>query len=629
MALITLRDACISIGKQLLLDHVNLNIEPGEHIGLIGRNGAGKSTLMKLINREIAPDAGEVIHQTGTRIARLEQEVPVNTKGSIFAVIADGLGAGGKRLATYLQMSEQLHTFDDKQLDEFHHLQEALDQHHDWNLQSRIEKVLSELNLTGTDDFASLSGGMKRRVLLGRCLVQDPELLMLDEPTNHLDIDSILWLENFLLNYRSAFLLITHDRAFIQKLATRIVEIDRGILTSFTGSYTNYQVHKAEMLDSESKNNALFDKRLAQEEVWIRQGIKARRCRNEGRVRALEKLRVERSERRNVSGNVSLAASMAERSGHLVIEAKDLCYGYEDGRTLVKDFSITIQRGDKIGIIGPNGCGKTTLLNLLLGKLKPDSGTVRLGQNLKIVYFDQLRELLDPEASVADNVMEGSNSIEINGQKKHIIAYLQDFLFAPERARSPVKALSGGERNRLLLAKLFAKPANVMIMDEPTNDLDAETLDLLEEMLIDYPGTLIVVSHDREFLNNVATSSIAFEGEGQVYEYIGGYDDWVRQRRTKPSDKASAKAIETKAETKTSNKPKLTYSEQHKLKEIEARIVSIEAEQAVLQSKIADAAFYQSPITEQQKTFESVKTLDNELEALMQTWEELEAKQNL
>jgi ATP-binding cassette subfamily F protein uup len=604
---------------------VNLSIEPGEHIGLIGRNGAGKSTLMKLINREIMPDSGEVIHQTGIKVARLEQEVPRDTKGNIFTVIAKGLGDGGKRLADFLNMSEQLHTFDDKQLDEYHHLQEAIDQNHDWDLQAKVDKVLSELSLDGSVDFSSLSGGMKRRVLLGQCLVQEPEILMLDEPTNHLDIDSILWLENFLSNYRSAFLLITHDRAFLQKLATRIVELDRGTLTSFNGDHKTYQVQKAQMLEDEAKHNALFDKKLAQEEVWIRQGIKARRTRNEGRVRALKKLREERSERRELSGNVSLAASMAEKSGHLVLEAKHLSHGY-NGRSLVKDFSITIERGDKIGVIGPNGCGKSTLLNLLLGKTKPESGTIRLGQNLQIIYFDQLRELLNPEQSVAENVMEGSNTIEINGQKKHIMSYLQDFLFAPERARSPVKALSGGERNRLLLAKLFAKPANFMIMDEPTNDLDAETLDLLEELLIDYTGTLIVVSHDREFLNNVATSTIAFEGNGNVYEYIGGYDDWVRQRRTHSTDKAILKPVEIKTDTKAQNKSKLSFTEQHRLKEIEARIAEIEIEQTALQAKIADADFYQLTVDEQQKTFEAVKTLDNELEQLMLDWEILEAK---
>jgi ATP-binding cassette subfamily F protein uup len=624
VALITLREACLTTGKQHLLDHANLNIEAGEHIALIGRNGAGKSTLMKLINKEIAPDSGEVIYQTGVKVARLEQEVPRHTKGTIFSVIAEGLGEAGKRLSDYLDLSMNMLDLSDKEMDHFHELQSQIEQNHDWDLQAKIEKVLSELSLSGDADFASLSGGMKRRVLLGRCLVQEPELLLLDEPTNHLDIESILWLEAFLLNYRSAFLLITHDRAFLQKLATRIVELDRGILTSFSGDYASYQVHKAEMLEAEAKHNALFDKKLAQEEVWIRQGIKARRTRNEGRVRALKKLREQRQERREVQGNVSLETSMAERSGKLVLEAKDLSHSFEN-KPIVKDFSITVQRGDKIAVIGPNGCGKTTLLNLLLGKLKPDSGSVRLGHNLQIAYFDQLREVLEPEQSVADNVMEGSNTIEINGQKKHIIGYLQDFLFTPDRARAPVKTLSGGERNRLLLAKLFAKPANVLVMDEPTNDLDAETLDLLEELLIDYQGTLIVVSHDREFINNVATSSIAFEGNGNVREYVGGYDDWLRQRKI-IADKSKAEILEAKSEPKSSKKSKLSFTEQHELKEIEKRIEDIEIDRAKIEAKLNDAHFYELSVEDQQKTFESMKSLDTEMEKLMQRWEELEAK---
>lgn len=625
MPLITLRDACISTGNYLLLDHVNFSVEPRERIALIGRNGAGKSTLMKLINKEIPEDDGEVVYQMGVNVARLEQEVPLDTHGTIFSVIAEGLGSDGKVLADYLTLSAKLDTLSEKEQDDLHNL------HVDWSLQGKVEKVLSELSLSGDDDFASLSGGMKRRVLLGRALVQDPDLLLLDEPTNHLDIESILWLEKFLLNYPAALLFITHDRALLQKLATRIVELDRGILTSFPGDYQAYQTQKAAMLETEATHNALFDKKLAQEEVWIRQGIKARRTRNEGRVRALKKLREERSERREVIGNVSLEVSMADRSGQLVLEAKHLHYAF-DKQVIVDDFSMTIHRGDKIGMIGPNGCGKTTLLNLLLGKLKPDSGSVRLGQNLEIAYFDQLREQLDPSQSVADNVMEGSTTIEINGQKKHIISYLQDFLFAPDRARGPVKVLSGGERNRLLLAKLFAKPSNVLVMDEPTNDLDAETLDLLEELLIDYKGTVIMVSHDREFLNNVVTSTIAFEGQGKVYEYIGGYDDWQRQRRTPVITKDSS-SCGRPAESRTGapqdpvkNKTKLTYSEQQQLKTIEARIEAIEAEQSDLKAKVADSHFYTLTVEAQQQTFAAIKALDDELESLLQNWEMLEAK---
>lgn len=614
----------MSTGNYLLLDHINLGIEPRERIALIGRNGAGKSTLMKLINKEIPTDEGEVIYQSNVHVARLEQEVPRDTGGTIFSVIAEGLGLEGKHLAEYLSLSAKLDTLNDAEQDYLHNL------HVDWSLQSKVEKTLSELSLTGDMDFASLSGGMKRRVLLGRALVQDPDLLLLDEPTNHLDIESILWLEKFLLNYPAALLFITHDRALLQKLATRIIELDRGTLTSFPGNYQTYQTQKAAMLEVEATHNALFDKKLAQEEVWIRQGIKARRTRNEGRVRALKKLREERSERRELVGNVSLEVSMADRSGQLVLEAKNLSYAY-DNLTIVKDFSTTIHRGDKIGIIGPNGCGKTTFLNLLLGKLKPDAGSVRLGQNLEIAYFDQLREQLDPTRSVADNVMEGSTTIEINGQKKHIISYLQDFLFAPDRARGPVKVLSGGERNRLFLAKLFAKPGNVLIMDEPTNDLDAETLELLEELLIDYKGTIIMVSHDREFLNNVVTSTIAFEGNGQVYEYVGGYDDWQRQRRNKPS--SSERTAESKIETsktsvekKSAEKSKLTYSEQHQLKTLEGRIEAIESEENALKAQIADNDFYSQPVEAQQKVFAALETLEAELAECIEKWETLEAK---
>ena len=614
MALITLRELSLHQGTTLLLDQISLTIEPKERIALIGRNGMGKSTLMKLINREVPYDSGELVYQNNIHVSRLEQEVPRDTQGSIFSVIAEGLGQGGKDLADYLNMSAR---FDSLTTEEQAYLH---DLHVDWNLQAKVEKTLSELSLNGEDDFAALSGGMKRRVLLGRALVQDPDLLLLDEPTNHLDIESILWMEKFLLNYPAAILFITHDRVLLQKLATRIIELDRGQLTSFPGDYPTYLTRKNEMLEVEAKHNALFDKKLAAEEVWIRQGIKARRCRNEGRVRVLEKLRAERAERRNVMGNVNLNASMADRSGQLVLEAKHLNYS-ADGAPLIKDFSTLVQRGDKIGIIGPNGCGKSTLLRILLGQLKPDSGSVRLGENLKIAYFDQLREELNPSRSVADNVMEGSTTIEINGEKKHIISYLQDFLFAPERARGPVKVLSGGERNRLLLAKLFAKPSNILIMDEPTNDLDIETLDLLEELLIDYKGTLIIVSHDREFLNHVVTNTIAFEGEGRVFEYIGGYDDWLTQRRTPVIEPRSTTAKQPILEKKP--KAKSTQKEQHELKAIEAQISEIEKEQAQLNQRVAEPDFYNLPAAQQQQIFAQLTQLEEALRNAMAAWEKL------
>ncbi len=613
MALITIRELSLHQGTTLLLDQINFNIEPRERIALIGRNGMGKSTLMKLINRELPYDGGELVYQNNIHVSRLEQEVPLNTQGSIFTVIAEGLGQGGKDLADYLSMSARFDQLTPQEQTYLHDL------HVDWSLQAKVEKTLSELSLNAEDDFAALSGGMKRRVLLGRALVQDPDLLLLDEPTNHLDIESILWMEKFLLNYPAAILFITHDRALLQKLATRIIELDRGQLTSFPGDYPTYLTRKNEMLEVEAKHNALFDKKLAAEEVWIRQGIKARRCRNEGRVRVLEKLRSERAERRNVMGNVNLNASMADRSGQLVLEAKHLNYSV-DGVPLIKDFSTLIQRGDKIGILGPNGCGKSTLLRILLGQLQADSGTVRLGENLKIAYFDQLREELNPARSVADNVMEGSTTIEINGEKKHIISYLQDFLFAPDRARGPVKVLSGGERNRLLLAKLFAKPSNILIMDEPTNDLDIETLDLLEELLIDYKGTLLIVSHDREFLNHVAMSTIAFEGNGQIYEYIGGYDDWLNQRRT-PITNSESRPAKVSLEKKP--KAKSTQKEEYELKAIEAQIATIEAEQASLNQLIAAPDFYMRPLPEQQAIFAQLQSAEKALKDTLLRWEKL------
>lgn len=624
MPLITLRNLTLSYGTPPLLDHINLLIDKGQRIALVGRNGMGKSTLMKLIAGEIKADDGEITYETGCKIARLEQEVPLNTAGTIYSVVAEGLGKIGGLLARYETLTQQL---DNEALfAEFSEVQHEIDNQHAWGLQQTIAKTLSLLNLEGGREFAALSGGMKRRVLLGRALVQEPDILLLDEPTNHLDIESILWLESFLLSYPATLIFITHDRAFLQKLATRIIELDRGQLTDFPGDYQTFLSRKQEMLETEAKHNALFDKKLAQEEVWIRQGIKARRTRNEGRVRALKRLREERSQRREVTGNVNLEVSMAERSGSLVLEAKHLSQSY-NGMTLINDFSTTIFRGDKIGIIGPNGCGKSTLLNILLGKNPPESGSIRFGMNLSIAYFDQLRLQLDPERTVSENVVEGTDTITLNGKSRHIVSYLQDFLFSPQRARSPVKALSGGERNRLLLAKLFTKPANVLVMDEPTNDLDMETLELLEELLIDYAGTLLLVSHDREFINNVVTSTIVFEGNGKLKEFVGGYDDWLRQR-------GSSNTTSVISKPKTDNTPgkaapgkvKLTFTEQHEFKQLEAKITELEAEQSKIQNLMAEAEFYQRPTSEQLATQQQLTNASAALEKALARWSELAEK---
>src|SRR5918993_1055853 len=534
MPLITFQDVDFGVGGPLLLEKVSLSIEPGERVCIVGRNGAGKSTLLRLIAGDAHPDDGEV-RRFGSRIAGLAQEVPASAEGSIFDVVSLGLGEAGARLARYhhLLLGDHPHGHEHDgasiDMDALGELQETMEQHGDWSLQTRVEQVLTRLDLPEDASFASLSGGMKRRVLLAQALVASPDLLLLDEPTNHLDIASIAWLEEFLRGFGGSVVFVTHDRAFLRSLATRIVEIDRGRVSSWPGDYDNYLRRREERLHSEAQANSLFDKKLAQEEVWIRQGIKARRTRNEGRVTALKAMRRERSQRRAQVGNVKLAAAEAGASGKRVIEAKDLSFAWKD-RPIVRDFSTRIQRGDKVGLIGANGSGKTTLLRLLLGELQPDAGEVKLGTNLDIVFFDQLRAGLREDWNVLDNLSEGREFIEINGARKHAMGYLQDFLFAPDRAMAPITRLSGGERNRLLLAKLFARPSNLLVMDEPTNDLDVETLELLEELLIDYPGTLILVSHDRAFLDNVVTSSLVMEGNGRVGDYVGGYSARVRPR---------------------------------------------------------------------------------------------------
>ncbi|WP_257389463.1 ATP-binding cassette domain-containing protein, partial [Tahibacter caeni] len=539
MPLLQLRQVDYSVGGPLLLDHVDFSLDANERVCIVGRNGAGKSTLMKLIAGEIRPDDGTVQVDGGTRVARLAQEVPQATAGSVFDVVAQGLGELGAWLAQFHHLSHALDVPGNTEA--LAAVQARIESVHGWDLDRRVGDVLARLDLPEDADFAALSGGMKRRVLLAQALVQAPDVLLLDEPTNHLDIESIAWMEDFLRQFRGSIVFVTHDRSFLRALATRIVEIDRGKLTSWPGDYDNYLRRREERLHAEAQENARFDKLLAQEEVWIRQGIKARRTRDEGRVRRLRQMRVERAQRRELAGTARMELADAARSGKRVVEAKHVYFAYER-RPMVVNFSCNVQRGDRIGIIGPNGSGKTTLLQLLLGELAPDRGEIQLGTNLEIAYFDQHRVQLRDDLSALDNVAEGREYIELNGSRKHIVGYLQDFLFTPERARAPITALSGGERNRLLLAKLFAKPSNLLVMDEPTNDLDVETLELLEDLLTDYAGTLLLVSHDRAFIDNVVTSTLVLEGEGRIGEYVGGYSDWLRQRPTPRSKPPAAAA---------------------------------------------------------------------------------------
>jgi ABC transport system ATP-binding/permease protein len=630
MPLLTLRNIQLSYGAAPLLDGVNLAIEPGERLCLVGRNGAGKSTLMKLIAGEIQADDGDLEKQPGLTIARLVQEVPPDTEGSVFDVVARGLGDLGTVLAEHAALSLQLADASDAEMKRFEDLQHELDSRDGWTLSQRVDTVLTRLALDGQTDFAGLSGGMKRRVLLAQSLVQEPDILLLDEPTNHLDIESIRWLEEFLKGWNGTLLFITHDRAFLRALATRIIELDRGRLTSWPGSYDKYLEGKQAQLDAEEKANAEFDKKLSQEERWIRQGIKARRTRNEGRVRALKAMRQERAARRERTGQASMTVQQGDRSGKLVIEADRLGASFA-GHTLFKDFSLTVQRGDRIGLIGPNGCGKSTLLKLLLGRMEPQQGTVKLGTNLQIAWFDQLRETLDENKSIIENVVEGSDFIEVNGQSKHIIGYLQDFLFEPARCRQPVKALSGGERNRLLLARLFTRPFNLLVLDEPTNDLDADTLDLLEEQLMQYQGTLLLVSHDREFVDNVVTSTLVFEN-GEVNEYVGGYQDWLRQR-SQPASKASEKKAAARLAPATpvpasaaaaAAKKKLSYKEQQELKELPARIEQLETEIAALQQTLSDPDFFKQDPARVTATTSALTEKEQALEQAFQRWSELE-----
>jgi len=593
MPLITLQNVDFSVGGPLLLDGVDLSIEPGERIALIGRNGAGKSTLLKLLAGDLRADDGEVRLEGGRRVARLEQEVPGDATGTVFDVVSAGLGEAGALLAEFHRLSHA----DPVDTDALARAQAKVEAAHAWSLDRRVEETLTRLQLDGDALFARLSGGMKRRVLLARALVSAPDLLLLDEPTNHLDIESIDWLEGFLKSWQGALVFVTHDRRFLRALATRIVEIDRGQLTSWPGDWENYQRRREERANAEAQETARFDKLLAQEETWIRQGIKARRTRDEGRVRRLEAMRVDRAQRREQVGRVRMEAAQADASGKKVIEAKDVSFAYGD-RVLVRDFSTTILRGDRVGLIGPNGSGKTTLLRLLLGQLAPQSGTVKPGTGLDIAYFDQQRATLREDWTAMENVSEGRDFVEVGGKRKHVLGYLQEFLFTPERARAPITRLSGGERNRLLLARLFATPSNLLVMDEPTNDLDVETLELLEELLADYPGTLLLVSHDRDFLDHVVTSTIAMEGNGRVGEYVGGYTDWERQRPAPiaapaPLARPRESAVPVARAEPAPAKRRLSYKEQRELEQLPAQIEAFESRIAALTDAMHDPAFFQ------------------------------------
>jgi ATP-binding cassette subfamily F protein uup len=625
MALLALRDVSLGFRGPAVLDTVNLTVEPGERICVLGRNGTGKTSLMRLVMGQLEPDRGEIIRQQGLTCALLPQEVPEGLAGPVFDEVARGFGPGTELLAEYHQVAHRLAIEGGSQLrEELDRIQHALEVADGWRLHQEVESVLSRTRLEADAEVSTLSAGMKRRVLLAKALVRRPDILLLDEPTNHLDIEAIGWLEEFLLRFGGTLMFVTHDRAFLRRVATRIIDLDRGRLTSWPGQYDLYLQRKEAALEAEASQQAEFDKKLAKEEVWIRTGIMARRTRNEGRVRALETLREVRRARRDQPGEVRMEIQEAQRSGRLVIEAKQLTFAYS-GRPIVDDFSTLIMRGDRVGLIGPNGSGKTTLLRLLLGELAPQSGTVRHGTNLEVAYFDQLHAQLDDAKSVRDNAGDGADSVTINGKRRHIIGYLEDFLFTPEQAAGPVARLSGGERNRLLLARLFTKPSNILVMDEPTNDLDMETLELLEDLLIDYPGTLLLVSHDREFVNNVVTSTLVLEGDGRIKEYAGGYDDWLRQR---PAPAAPpAEPAEKPKPARTPPKPaarRLTFKERQELEALPGRIEALEAELDQLHQAMADPAFYRQAAPAIVESSTRLQTLQQDLAAAYRRWEDLE-----
>lgn len=660
MSLIKIEKAQLSYGLQVLLDGVELSVEKGQRLCLIGRNGAGKSSLLKVIAGEVDLDKGDVIRQSGIRIARLEQDLPDADERRIFDVVASGLGNVGELLAEYWTLShgDDFGDLVNARMADLQHLIEVED---GWLLQQKVDEILSRLDLPAERYMHELSGGWRRRVALAKALVLAPDVLLLDEPTNHLDIAAIDWLEKQLLSFNGALVFITHDRALLQTLATHIAELDRGNLRYWSGNYESYLVYREQVLADESRHNALFDKKLAQEEVWIRQGIKARRTRNEGRVRALKALREVRTERREVIGKANFALATGESSGKLVADLQNVSYAWND-KVIVRNFTSTIVRGDRIGLVGANGAGKTTLLKLILGELQPQSGHIKLGTNLNVAYFDQLRDQLDLNKSAVDNIAEGREFIEVDGKSKHIFSYLSDFLFTGERARTPLRALSGGERNRVLLAKLFSKTANLLVLDEPTNDLDVETLELLEDILVDYPGTVLLVSHDRAFLNNIVTSIIAFEGRGNVLEYVGGYDDWLRQggkwtESDLPPDELTASHLTTSdhaddqlatatrlaqsvnppavgaqpVNAKTANPKsikKLSYKLQKEFDELPKKIETLEQQLLIVQTKVSAPEFYQQPAIDVEQGLQALADAEQKLELCFERWAELEDLQH-
>ncbi|MCX8032615.1 MAG: ATP-binding cassette domain-containing protein [Thermoleophilia bacterium] len=633
MALISLHEVSLSLGGSALLDRATLVVEPQERIGLVGRNGAGKSTLLRLLAGEIGPDAGVVTREPGVRVALLPQYVPETLPGTVFDVVASGAGEHLTLLRQYQDLADRLgdlahgHESGDSQglLQELDRVQRLLEASGGWQLHGRVKELIQTHGLEGQAEFDSLSAGMKRRALLARALVAEPDVLLLDEPTNHLDIETIVWLEDMLLRLGKTILFVTHDRSFLSRLATRIVELDRGRLLSYPCSYDRYLERRASLLEAEQRAWQQFDKKLAQEEAWIRRGVRARRTRNEGRARALERLRLERERRRERLGDPRLAIVEAERSGRLVVEATDVSFAYGE-KVILRDFSTVVLRGDRVGILGPNGSGKTTLLGLLVGELSPQQGRVRLGTGVKVAYFDQLRASLDGEQIVRDAVADGAEFVVVEGKRRHIVGYLEDFLFTHEQIHGPVRLLSGGERNRLLLAKLFAVPSNVLALDEPTNDLDTETLELLEQRLLDYTGTILLVSHDRTFLNNVVTSVLVLEGDGKVGEYVGGYDDWLRSR-------PQAKVLDAPpGDVRRSERPKpsiarrrLSYKEKKELETLPLRIEMLENEQAELASALSSSELYASgDPTRIVQISARLKEIEQEIEAAYARWEELE-----